>query len=184
VALMEKNGKELLSELEKHIGYSKKEMRALGFNVPDAGDPFRLCIRDANSPKLEALLNASGVVCEFADAENVVLIPSVCNTVTDFERLIEALKAAKTARFKPSSSSGTAVLPGLPEKAVGLREAVLSVSEEIDVENAENRICAEPVTPYPPGVPVLMPGETVNKSMIPFIIGRGIDRIRVIKHKI
>jgi len=46
------------------------------------------------------------------------------------------------------------------------REAYFSDSEQIDALAAVGRVCAEQVTPYPPGVPLLIAGERVTEAII------------------
>jgi arginine/lysine/ornithine decarboxylase len=46
------------------------------------------------------------------------------------------------------------------------RDCFFGPQERIPLENAANRICAEIVTPYPPGIPVLMPGERISKPAL------------------
>ncbi|MEQ1829278.1 MAG: aminotransferase class I/II-fold pyridoxal phosphate-dependent enzyme [Pirellula sp.] len=51
----------------------------------------------------------------------------------------------------------------LPEAMMTPREAFYSKQQSIPIEKAMNRISAEIVTPYPPGIPVMMPGERFNR---------------------
>lgn len=49
-------------------------------------------------------------------------------------------------------------------------EAYMAQKEEIPVEESCTRICAEVITPYPPGIPVLYPGEIIKEEHIQYII--------------
>ena len=46
------------------------------------------------------------------------------------------------------------------------REAFFADHERLPVAQAVGRICAETVTPYPPGIPALAPGELVSAEII------------------
>jgi len=179
VEFMDENGTELLKKLYAKLGEVRRKIRAMGYSVPDTDDPFRLCIVDANSRDLEALLAGSGVVVEFADAENVVLIPSVMNTEADFLRLTSALENALESGFVPSEPMSDGRIPKIPESAMPIRDAVMTRHVTLSTSEAVGRICAEPVTPYPPGVPVVMPGEVIDRDTAEFILSRNITQVRV-----
>ena len=38
-----------------------------------------------------------------------------------------------------------------------------------DAEKASGRICAEQLTPYPPGIPAVVPGERLNDAVIEYL---------------
>jgi arginine decarboxylase len=46
------------------------------------------------------------------------------------------------------------------------REAFFSRTEDVAAEKAVGRICAEQITPYPPGIPVLLPGERIDAEVV------------------
>ena len=67
-----------------------------------------------------------------------------------------------------------------------MRDARFAPSAEVSLSDAEGRVCARPVTPYPPGVPLLWPGEKITKAHVELIRERwynDIDRITVVMPK-
>jgi arginine/lysine/ornithine decarboxylase len=64
-------------------------------------------------------------------------------------------------------------LPGsgdLEREAVLLpREAFFARTEDVAAEKAVGRICAEQITPYPPGIPVLLPGERIDAEVLDYL---------------
>jgi arginine decarboxylase len=60
------------------------------------------------------------------------------------------------------------------EMAMLPREAFFAAAESVPVDHAPGRIAAEQVTPYPPGIPVIVPGERVTKEMLDYL-RRGLD---------
>ena len=64
----------------------------------------------------------------------------------------------------------------LPRMIYTPREAYFHPYEYIDTEKAEGRICAEVVLPYPPGIPMILPGEVITKDNIKFIMT---DKVKV-----
>jgi arginine decarboxylase len=69
--------------------------------------------------------------------------------------------------------SGTVEYPspeGLQlENVMSPREAFFAETEEVPVEKAVGRISAEMVSPYPPGVPVLAPGELISQEALDYL---------------
>jgi len=183
VEFMEENGSALLGELYTKLTDTKRKIRMLGFDVPDRGDPFRLVICDGNAPELEKLLADDNIIAEFSDADNLVLIPSVMTDDTDLGRLVTSLENAVKRGFVPTAPTidNACVIPGIPGRIFSLRKAVMSDSTVVPTDKAVLQICAEPVTPYPPGVPVVMPGEVITEEAAQFILSHGIDTVRVVK---
>jgi arginine/lysine/ornithine decarboxylase len=58
----------------------------------------------------------------------------------------------------------------LEREAVVLpREAFFSRTEDVAPDKAVGRICAEQITPYPPGIPVLLPGERIDAEVVDYL---------------
>lgn len=49
------------------------------------------------------------------------------------------------------------------------REAFFGPVEVVPVEEAPGRIAAEQVTPYPPGIPAILPGEKLNAAVLDYV---------------
>jgi arginine/lysine/ornithine decarboxylase len=49
------------------------------------------------------------------------------------------------------------------------REAFLADTEFVDFRASAGRVCAEVITPYPPGIPVLSPGEEITPQIIDYL---------------
>ncbi|MEV6056016.1 hypothetical protein [Streptomyces sp. NPDC052107] len=55
------------------------------------------------------------------------------------------------------------------EQAVLPREAFFGPAEQVPAERAVGRISAEMISPYPPGVPVVAPGEVITKGVLDYL---------------
>ena len=63
-----------------------------------------------------------------------------------------------------------AVWAGRPESiAQAPREAFLRDYVEVPFKKSAGRVCAEVVTPYPPGIPILCPGERITQETIEYL---------------
>jgi arginine/lysine/ornithine decarboxylase len=99
------------------------------------------------------------------------------NTDTDIERVITAFKALErrsaTDTAPPSISQ--------PERAISMREALMSSSERVPVELSLGRICASPSVSCPPAIPPIVSGERIDSDSINLLLYYGITEIDVVK---
>lgn len=116
-----------------------------------------------------------GIECEFADSDYVVLMLSPDNN--DLIRVKKALMKIE----KKQAITEMLPLPTVSEAVVSIREAMLSLNEEINVDNAEGRILGVCTVSCPPAVPILMPGERINKEAISAFKYYGISTVKVKK---
>lgn len=141
-----------------------------------ASDPCRLTVRFTRTrgeTAAEWMERECGVVAEMADDRFVVFILTAADTPADFERLEQAIIDCAT-RFAthpdpdapPASEPST---PPLPERVVSMRTALFSPTETIPLADAEGRVAAEIFAPYPPGVPIIAPGEKITQKALSFL---------------
>ncbi|MBQ3947546.1 MAG: amino acid decarboxylase, partial [Ruminococcus sp.] len=125
-------------------------------------------------------LRENGVECEYSDSSLVVLLMSPVYRSEDYKRLYHAVSAAlKTlGRSAPVKDDFSLTLP---KRAMSIREAVFSTSEDIDVENSEGRICGAVRLPCPPAVPIAASGEIIDQNCINIFKRYGIRTVNVVK---
>jgi arginine/lysine/ornithine decarboxylase len=56
-----------------------------------------------------------------------------------------------------------------PENAMLPRDAFFATTADVPVDRAAGRICAEQITPYPPGIPLLLPGERITTEALDYL---------------
>ncbi len=107
---------------------------------------------------------------EMADFYNAVCIATVADRKDDFEKLFSAVSEISN-RFAGNSPLPDNIVKELeiPRPVLNPKEAVMSKSERVPLNRAVGRICTSVVTPYPPGVPVICPGETVTEDIVEHI---------------
>lgn len=125
---------------------------------------------------------------EFVSGGTSVLIPSPFNSDTDWNRLescinyiykVSSLKRGLNLKFKSSLSEKYDY--DEPKSKLSIRDSMFSEFETVKVEESEGFVCAQIVSSCPPGVPVLVPGELIDKSKISQMKEMNIERIRVVK---
>lgn len=129
-------------------------------------DPCRLVIPTGDGFALEGMLQAEGIYPEMADQGHVVFICTCMDSLEDFARLEEAL-----TRLLPQlpSPGPAAELPPPPPMLLSPRQARLGPVESLPLCRAQGRVSACQVAPYPPGVPVIAPGEGITKKTIAYL---------------
>jgi arginine decarboxylase len=140
-----------------------------------ARDPLRLVINVAGAGwtgyDAELLLRHDyRVEDEMSDWFNVVLVTSPGDDGAARERLLAGLKqVSDNPRPQPQSSiaqSSRLLQPAIPPLAMTPREAALGPKQPIALDASVGRVCAESVMFYPPGIPLLMPGEVVTAEIL------------------
>lgn len=108
---------------------------------------------------------------EFADLDTILLIVSIGNTAKDIARLLSALEAISRERASATKTRReTLLLPmELPEVVLTPREAVFSETKKVSLQAAVGQISAEVFSPYPPGIPLLNPGERISGEVLRYL---------------
>jgi len=120
------------------------------------------------------------VQVELADLFNVVALVTIGDRQDTIDRLVEAVSElaredrpidlyAPTGILERRQKSGTYQIPAVPEQVMTPREAFLAEHVEIAFRKSAGKVCAEVVTPYPPGIPILCPGERITQEIIDYL---------------
>ncbi len=105
---------------------------------------------------------------EFGDLSNVLAYISIGDRLQDIERLAGALDDIARLYSKPEGSFFSAeyvtpIVKATPQEAFYAEKIKLPIGETV------GRICAESVMCYPPGIPILAPGEMITRDILDYI---------------
>ncbi len=186
-ALMEHHGERLLGRLLDIVAAARTRLSAIeGVRVLSGPgvDPAKLAISiagtGAHGVEVEAELIERGCPVEMADRDTIVALVTVGDTPADVERFTERLtEAIERRRSTPRTLATAAAWIVEPELVVPPREAFFGTSETVPIEKAAGRVSAELVAPYPPGVPVLAPGELVTPEALAALAEAREDGVRI-----
>ena len=157
-----------------------------------AKDPLRLVFSASDAgisgyQMHDLLYRMGGVSCELSDPSNVVCVITWGNTEEDIRRLADTCRKivekygvltssgnghvftdSRTSGHNrtDTSRSGNFLLRPAPPMRMTPRHAFYSRRESIPLAQAVGRIAAEAVIPYPPGVPLVCPGEELTNEII------------------
>lgn len=105
---------------------------------------------------------------EFGDIGNILAYISIGDRIQDIERLVGALEDIK----RNFGRDGSDLYCGdfiQPEVVMSPQKAFYSEKEQIPLGSTNGRICGEIVMCYPPGIPILTPGERITDEIIEYI---------------
>jgi arginine/lysine/ornithine decarboxylase len=105
---------------------------------------------------------------EFGDIGNILAYLSVGDRFQDIERLVGALAEIRR-RYKKDRSGLMDHEYITPQVALTPKEAFYSDKTMLPLEDSADRIAAEFVMSYPPGIPIVAPGERITKEIIGYI---------------
>lgn len=180
--IMESRGEKLLGELLVEIEKFKEKMlslksyRLLGINqigraaISDIDITKIVIAGDIGGRALEKKLRREyNIQVEMCDTYNIILIASVGDCAIYFEKLYEALynidKECNNIKVQDLFYKQIKY-----EMCLNLREAYYSNKISIALLDAEGYISGEMVVPYPPGIPILLPGEIITQEIIDYLI--------------
>lgn len=113
------------------------------------------------------LKDEHNIQLELAETYLVLAILTMATTKRDLDRLYTALKAISDEYYEKNQS-----LPKIkfnynfPEPYVRPREAYHAPHKIVPLADSENEICAESIMIYPPGIPMIIPGEIINATFL------------------
>jgi lysine decarboxylase len=112
------------------------------------------------------LLNAN-IDVEMANRDLIIPMITFADTPELIEDLVDRIiVSVNKHRGEPRSVSTAAVFSIVPEVVVSPRDAFFSKQEVVTADKAVGRVSAEMICPYPPGVPVLSPGERITQQAL------------------
>lgn len=177
-------GKKVFAGVVDMADYARKEINAVGGyyafgselingNSVFDFDPTKLSVhtRDIGLAGIEVydiLRDEYDIQIEFGDIGNILAYLSIGDRMSDLERLVSAL--AEIRRRYQTDSSGLLSQEYIsPEVVTSPQEAFYSGKRSIPLEESIGCVCSEFVMCYPPGIPILAPGERITKEILDYI---------------
>ncbi|ADD01412.1 Orn/Lys/Arg decarboxylase major region [Thermoanaerobacter italicus Ab9] len=182
---MEKEGKNRLEKAIILAEYARHEINTLGgvrclgeeilgsFGIVDF-DKTKLTISVKNlgitGPEAEGFLRENfNIQVEMADTFNILAMVTLADNKEEVDLLIKGLANMKNLKKDKKLEVEIEDYPDVPEMVLKPSEAVRQKTKWASLEDAEGSICADFIIPYPPGVPLVCPGERIKKDMVKYI---------------
>ena len=178
------NGKEIFEKVRKLAKYARSEINQIG-------DYYAYCrelidgesVYDFDVTKLsvntfetglagievyDLLRDEYDIQIEFGDIGNILAYLSVGDRIQDIERLVSALSEIKR-RFKKNTKGMFDHEYINPQVAASPQTAFYAMKETLPIKSSVGRVSAEFVMCYPPGIPILAPGEYITQDIMNYI---------------
>lgn len=150
------------------FGYPGEELVG-SYGIADM-DPSRLTIEVAASGMTgeefrKKLFEEYNIDTELADGDTVLAILTAANGEEDYKRLMEALSALGKEKAKAARPETPAFPQQVPFAAMNPRDAWFALKRTIPWDEAAGCIAGEALIPYPPGIPLVCPGERITEEI-------------------
>lgn len=164
---MEQRGREKYERTAVRVAGLRQKFPSLsdkpyrGFSL----DPARLVLKVKNGPAFTRALEERGVCPEMEDGGHVVFICTAQDSDGDFDRLERILEELRDRL----GDCPPIPAPPLPERVCSPRAALFAPARVRTLGECEGEAAACQIAPYPPGVPVVAPGERIAKKELAYL---------------
>lgn len=177
-------GKEIFRKVREMAEYAREEVNQVGGyyafgrelingdSVYDF-DPIKLSIHTldiglAGIEVYDTLRDDYDIQIEFGDLGNILAYLSIGDRMQDVERLVSAL--AEIRRRYQKDPAGMLTQEYIdPEVVASPQEAFYAEKISLPLMETKGKICSEFVMCYPPGIPILAPGERITEDILKYI---------------
>jgi len=179
-ALLATRGDELLGNLITLVNNFKREVQG-NFAQPiflntsdfpaDRFDPTKIVLRanqlGTSGVAIENALIAKNIRVEMADNDTIVFLATLADSQKDFDDLARTLiPILKELESTPRQSATALSWSVVPQVGITMRSAYFAQTEMVSAADAQGRISADLIAPYPPGVAVVAPGEILTEQIL------------------
>lgn len=192
-ALLEHHGERLMVPWQERAARVRAAIRdrVPGIVVPEPDhfgpnryDPTKVTLllqgTGADGVAVENDLYAEGIDLELVDRDTIVAMVTLVDTDDELDRFIDLVCSSIQSRRGPAREVTAAVSWRItPETVIEPREAFFAPVETVSASDAIGRVSAELIAPYPPGVPVLAPGERVTAEIVDGLRAAAADGVRI-----
>lgn len=178
-------GKEAFARVVELAEYARREINAIGGyyafsrelcngdSIYDF-DPTKLSVNTlqvglAGIEVYDLLRDEYDIQIEFGDLGNILAYLSIGDRPREIERLVGALSEVRR-RFGGSEAGLMKQEYIEPDVAVSPQDAFYAEHESLPIMETEGRVCSEFVMCYPPGIPILAPGERITREILDYIV--------------
>ena len=178
------NGRDMFAKTIEHAAYAREEINAMGGYYAFAGelcdgnavygfDTTKLSVHTramglAGVEVYDLLRDDYGIQIEFGDIGNILAILSAGDRMLEIERLVSALSEIKRLHGKdPAGMLDHEYIN--PEVILPPQAAFYGEQRQVAIAESAGEICGEFVMCYPPGIPILAPGERITPAILDYI---------------
>lgn len=170
-----------INRLKNFFCFTRKEIQAKGYDL----DVTKLTVNVTRSGLTgyeveDILAKEYNIQVDCADMFNIIAITGIGTSRSDTVSLYNALEEIDT-KYQSKNGEWFLELPSLTTEMVMLPRDVFfgAKTKRIPLSKAYGQISAQSLTPYPPGIPVLIPGERITKEICNYVTELSKKDIRI-----
>ena len=183
--LIERNGKKLFLDYQENLKYfyneakTLKKLKVLGNELLEKNlyDFGKIVVITKNTnitgKELSDILRKDyKIEVEMSSNYYIIAMTSICDSKESFERLLNALKEIdlKLEEVEENKKNLIDYDMGLPKKEMTINEALENKNFKLEnYKDLEGKTSKEYIFAYPPGIPIITPGEVFDKNIINII---------------
>lgn len=155
-------------EISRIEGVRLLEERDLGGDSAIDISKIVLSMEGMTGKMLEAELRTRGIELEMSDMQYGVALSTFMDSDEDLEAFRLAVQDISLKRCGKSDKpmNPSSIYLKAPEQRLSQREAFYSATEKTELRYADGKTLASAITPYPPGIPLLVPGEVMDEECL------------------
>jgi arginine/lysine/ornithine decarboxylase len=159
----------------EQLGKLVRQLQArspLRWFVPPVYDWTRITVSSGQITGFQAdtlLTKHMGVVCEMPTLRHLVFSLSLTSREQDLQKLEQAFHYMSTNWHQADPTPLLELWLDTPELVVSPRQAFFAPKELVPIEQAVDRVSADTLCPYPPGIPVIAMGERISPPAITYL---------------
>ncbi|MBQ4284055.1 MAG: DegT/DnrJ/EryC1/StrS family aminotransferase [Lachnospira sp.] len=173
VSIVERGGKELFDAYIERLSRLRSRISTLkNIKLYETDDISKIVLGvDDGKALYDTLLKMYHIQCEMATADYVVAMTSICDTDEYYERFFTALQAIdESGRFEAEYIFNGKCHRLKKHTIVGsMYGAMKRKKEYIHINMISDRVSASMICIYPPGVPLVTPGEYITEEDVQII---------------
>ncbi len=174
-------GRKQINTLKHFSCPSRKDILRRGYDLDVTKLTINVTRTGHSGHEMEALLAKEyDIQVDAADLFNLIAIMGIGSDKSDVEKLVSALEDIDE-KYLGEARNWVLQIPGLTTEMVMVPRDVflLYKSKRVPLSKAAGHISAQALTPYPPGIPVLIPGERITQEIVDYLEDLAEKDIRV-----
>ncbi|MGB3974168.1 MAG: aminotransferase class I/II-fold pyridoxal phosphate-dependent enzyme [Peptococcia bacterium] len=165
---------EARQKLQQIPGLQVMDTDVLGQNGCVALDPTKIVVNvralGLSGYEVEKILRKKyRLQVELSDLFNIIALVSLGDNQETMDYLVNALSEIAGAQSIKNVVKYYTPVPSIPEAVVSPRSAYYADTKVLPLEEAEGEISAEAIMAYPPGIPIVCPGERITREVIDYV---------------
>ena len=161
--------------------FTRQEIQKLDFDLDITKLTVNVTKTGLSGYEIESILAKQyKIQLDYADLFNLVAIMGEGSNKTDVEIFVKALESINK-KYHGKQKNWILKIPSLAtEMVMRPREVFLSNNtKKISLAKAIGHVAAQTLTPYPPGIPIVIPGERITKEICDYLIDMSSKDIRI-----